>query len=41
MVYHALASLDKLILIFTILFTFPTKQATLMRRSTVLSIPLQ
>jgi len=37
----ALTSLDQLISILKILFTFVAKQATLMRRSTVLSLPLQ
>jgi hypothetical protein len=36
-----LTSLDQLILKLKILFGFVTKQATLMRKSTVLSIPLQ
>jgi hypothetical protein len=36
-----LASLDRLLLIFQTLFTFVTKQAILMRRSTVLSLSLQ
>jgi hypothetical protein len=36
-----LTSLDQLLFILKILFTFFTKQATLMRRSTVLSLPLQ
>jgi len=36
-----LTSLDQLIFKLKILFTFFTKQATLMRRSTVLSLPLQ
>ncbi len=36
-----LTSLDKLLFILKILFAFFTKQATFMRRSTVLSIHLQ
>jgi hypothetical protein len=36
-----LTSLDQLIFILKILFTFDTKQAILIRRSTVLSLPLQ
>jgi hypothetical protein len=36
-----LTSLDQLILILKILFSFFTKQATLMRRSTSLSLPPQ
>ncbi len=36
-----LTSLDHLILILKILFSFFTKQATLIRRSTVLGLPLQ
>ncbi len=36
-----LTSLDLLLLILKLLFTFFTKQATLMRRSTVLSLPLK
>jgi hypothetical protein len=36
-----LTSLDQLIFKLKILFAFVTKQATLMRRSTVLSLPLQ
>jgi hypothetical protein len=36
-----LTSLDQLIFILKILFTCFTQQATLMRRSTVLSLPLQ
>jgi len=36
----ALTSLDQLLFILKILFTFFTKQATLMRRSIVLNIPL-
>jgi hypothetical protein len=36
-----LTSLDQLIFKLKILFTFVTKQVTLMRRSTVLSLPLQ
>jgi len=35
-----LTSLDELLFIFKMLFTFFTKQVTLMRRSTVLSLPL-
>jgi len=38
---HILASLDQLIFVLKVLFTFFTKQATLMRRSTVLSLPPQ
>ncbi len=34
-------SIDPLLLILKILFTFFTKQATLMRRSIVLSVPFQ
>ncbi len=34
-----LNDLDKLIFIFIIIFTYISKQATLMRRSTVLSLP--
>ncbi len=37
----ALTSLDQLLFVLKILFTYVTKQATLMRRSTVLSLPLQ
>jgi hypothetical protein len=37
----ALISLDQLLFILKILFTYVTQQATLMRRSTVLSLPLQ
>jgi len=37
----ALTSLDKLFFMLKILFNFVTKQATLMRRSTVLSLPHQ
>jgi hypothetical protein len=33
--------LDKLLFILKILFTFASKQATLMRKSTVLSLPPQ
>jgi hypothetical protein len=36
-----LTSLEQLLLTFQTLFTLFTKQATLMRRSTVLSLPLQ
>jgi hypothetical protein len=36
-----LPSLDQLIFIMEILFTFVIKQAALMRRSTILSLPLQ
>jgi hypothetical protein len=36
-----ITNLDQLPLILQTLFTFFTKQATLMRRSTVLSLPLQ
>jgi hypothetical protein len=36
-----LTSLDQLIFVLKILFTLVSKQATLMRRSAVLSLPLQ
>ncbi len=36
-----LTSLDQVIFIMKILFNFVTKQTTLMRRSTVLSVPTQ
>ena len=36
-----LTTIDELLFISKILFTFVTKQATLTRRSTVLSLPLQ
>ncbi len=38
---HVLTSSDQLILLLKILFTLVLKQSTLMRRSTVLSLPLQ
>ncbi len=36
-----LASLDQLLFLLEILFIFVTKQATLVRKSTMLSFPLQ